>query len=120
MPLRHKPPNRRLCETSKVQIPVSFEDPGLGHQTIYVSVGTSPGSASVIEVFYAGGFKSGSSLEFIAMDACIILSVALQNGIEVSELQNSLSRRELPDGTFVCGSLLSAIVDQLVVNINAT
>jgi len=116
MPSRQKPPNRRLCETTKVKIPVSFNDPSLGHQTIYVSVGTLPGNPSLVEVFYAGGFKSGSSLEFIAIDACIILSLALQHGIDVCVLQSSLSRRELPDGTFTCGSLLSAIVDQLAEN----
>ncbi len=119
MSSRYKPPNRRLCETSKVKIPVNFNDPGMGHQTIYVSIGTLPDSASGIEVFYAGGLKSGSSLEFIARDACVILSLALQNGIAVSELKTSLSRRELPDGSFAPGSVLSAIVDQLAENINA-
>lgn len=119
MPKRQKPPNWRLCETRKVKLPICFDDQGAGHQTIYVSVGYVRESSMPIEVFYAGGFRSGSSMEFMASDACVILSIALQNGIELDQLTKSLSRRELPNGSFVSGGLMSAIVGQILENSNA-
>lgn len=120
MPKRQKPPNRRLCETRKVKLPICFDDPGAGHQTIYVSVGFVRDSSMPIEVLYAEGFRSGSSMEFMASDACFIRSIALQNGIELDQLTKSLSRRELPDGPFVSGGLRSATVDQILEDSNAS
>ena len=120
MPKRQKPPNRRLCETHKVKLPISFDDPGAGNKAIYVSIGFARDSSMPIEVFYAGGFRSSSSMEFMASDACVILSIALQNGIELDQLTKSLSRRELPDGSFVSVSLLSAIVGQILEDSNAS
>lgn len=97
----------------RIRRPVSFSNPMAGESTFFLTVGFDPETLTPCEVFYADGFRSGSDLEFLVIDACIIISVALQNGVPLSALYKSLSRVETPDGQFVEASLLALILKAL-------
>lgn len=97
----------------KVRRPVSFADPKAGAGTFFLTIGLDPTTLKPCEVFYAEGFRSGSDLEFLVIDACIVISVALQHGIEPSAMAKSLSRREAPDGELVDASILALILRAL-------
>lgn len=97
----------------KVRRPVSFSNPMAGEGTFYLTIGFDPSTSKPCEVFYAEGFRSGSDLEFLVIDACIVISVALQHGIEPSAMAKSLSRRETPGGEMVDASILALILRAL-------
>lgn len=94
----------------KVQRPASFANPMAGESSLFLTIGFDPDTGRPSEVFYAEGFRSGSDLEFLVVDACIVISVALQSGIPAKDLSKSLSRRELPDGSFTHASILALIL----------
>ncbi|MEM7500230.1 MAG: hypothetical protein AAF371_19885 [Pseudomonadota bacterium] len=48
------------------------------------------------EVFYSGGFRSGSQLEFQVQDACVLISLLLQHGHHPATILKSLARTEEP------------------------
>lgn len=86
---RHGLPNRRLCETRRVQTPE-------GH-TIHLTVGYDPVEPDrPREVFYSGGFRSGSQLEFQTQDACVLISLLLQHGLRPDAILKSLAQAEKP------------------------
>lgn len=97
----------------KVRRPVNFADPMAGESTFYLTIGLDPDTLKPCEVFYAEGFRSGSDLEFLVIDACIVISVALQHGVEPSAMAKSLSRRETPGGELVDASILALILRAL-------
>lgn len=97
----------------KVRRPVSFADPMAGEATFFLTIGLDPVTSRPCEVFYAEGFRSGSDLEFLVTDACIVISVALQHGIEPGTMAKSLSRRETADGELVDASMLALILRAL-------
>lgn len=89
---RHALPTRRLTETIKLE--------STDGQTVYLSVGYDPKERlRPREVFYAGGFRSGSQLEFQVQDACVLLSLLLQHGHRPADIVKSLARVEQPGGT---------------------
>ncbi len=103
---RHSLPTRRLTETRKV----STAD---GH-TIYLSVGCDPRDPTrPREIFYSAGFKSGSQLEFLVQDACVLISLLLQHGHLPRDIAKSLSRVEQPDSKIDHGSIVGLIVEEL-------
>ena len=86
---RHDLPARRLCETRRVETPE-------GH-TIHLTVGYDPAEPDrPREVFYSGGFRSGSQLEFQVQDACVLISLLLQHGLTADAVLKSLARTEQP------------------------
>jgi len=104
---RHDLPARRLTETLKVTTPE-------GH-TVHLSVGYDPNEhLRPREVFYSGGFRSGSALEFQIQDACVLLSLLLQHGHRPEDIGKSLARTEQPDGSMAYASMIGLIVDELI------
>lgn len=86
---RHALPDRRLCETRRVSTPE-------GH-TIHLTVGFDPEERGrPREVFYSGGFRSGSQLEFQVQDACVLISLLLQYGLRPAKILKSLACTERP------------------------
>lgn len=68
-----------------------------GH-TIHLTVGCDPEEdGRPLEVFYSVGFRSGSQLEFLVQDACVLISLLLQHGLRPEDVEKSLSRTERPD-----------------------
>ena len=86
---RHDLPGRRLCETRRIQTPE-------GH-TIHLTIGYDPDEPDrPREVFYSGGFRSGSQLEFQVQDACVLISLLLQHGLTACAVLTSLAQTERP------------------------
>lgn len=104
---RHNLPSRRLTETRKI----TTQD---GHN-IHLSVGYDPKeNGRPREVFYSAGFKSGSQLEFLVQDACVMFSLLLQHGLRPEDVAKSLSRSEQPDGAMTYASIVGLIVAELI------
>lgn len=103
---RHDLPTRRLSQTRKITTPEG--------QTIHLSIGYDPHEdGRPREVFYSAGFRSGSQLEFLVQDACVLISLLLQHGHKPDEIVKSLSRVEQPSGDIAHGSLIGIIAQDL-------
>jgi hypothetical protein len=92
---------------------VEFRDP---EKPFYVTVGYELMDPSPREVFYATGMKEGSDTRHVAHDACILVSLLLQNGVSPAEIAKSLSTEPvegLPGADLGTrpASLIGAIVD---------
>lgn len=61
------------------------------------------------EVF-ADGAKEGSDVQATISDACVLVSLALQHGIELDGLGRSLGRVPLPTGGEGPASIIGAII----------
>ena len=97
---RHALPMRRRSETFDIAygglskahtVTVGFYDDG------------SPG-----EIFINGG-KSGATVEAIARDGAVLLSMALQHGVSLDTIRHALTR----DGQGQAASIVGAVVDRL-------
>lgn len=80
---------------------------------IFLTFGLEPRTGKVLEVFYSAGFRSGSQLEFVVQDACILLSLLLQHGADPAAIAKSLGWEELPDRSLTHGSIIGLIVEEL-------
>ena len=78
--MRSRLPDRRPSETMTTQFK--------GRQ-IEVTLGLDPRTMAPREVF-ATGFKEGTDMAHTLADACVVISIALQHGIEPGELAKSL------------------------------
>lgn len=84
--MRHEPANRRATETFEFDF----------RQTKYtVTFGRFP-NGNISEIFVDAG-KPGSELHNLGQDLGIVISIMLQHGILISDLEGSLIR--LDDGT---------------------
>ncbi|MGR3484275.1 MAG: TSCPD domain-containing protein [Paracoccaceae bacterium] len=109
---RQRPPPRRPCETRAI----AHRRADGSEARIAVTIGYDPvGGTRPVEVFYDGGYRSGSDLEFVVQDLCVIVSLLLQHGVGPEAIGRSLSLREEPDGTHAPGSLAGTIVAELSV-----
>lgn len=106
---RRKLPDRRISETRKV----TFEKE-VGSINFYITIGYDPAEPSKpLEVFYDDGFKSGADLEWVAQDAAVLISLALQAGYSPDQIGTSLATRLHYDSTELPASLLGTIVEEL-------
>ena len=84
-------------------------------QTIHVTVGYD-GNLEPKEVFYSGGYRSGSDMEALVSDLCIALSVMLQHeGVTAASLGKSMGetfdvRTREPMPASILGLLLEELV----------
>ena len=97
--MRNALPNRRHAET--------FEARYWGIMW-RITVGYFADHATPGEVFITGG-KSGQELEAVTRDGAILLSLAMQHGVEIKTIQHALTRNS--DGA--ASTLLGVIVDRL-------
>ncbi|WP_170565890.1 TSCPD domain-containing protein [Ruegeria atlantica] len=101
-------PNRRLVETRRVETAFG--------QTAFISVGYDPAEPlRPREVFYSAGLKSGSDLEFLLHDMCVLVSKLLQCGMPPEDVAKSLSRQETAIGDITHASLFGWILDAVCV-----
>ena len=86
-PPRHVLPTRRYSENRRVVLH--------GTHKVYLTIGYDPADPErPREVFYSGGFRSGSDLEYQMQDVCVMLSLLLQHGVEPEAIAKSMARRE--------------------------
>jgi hypothetical protein len=92
---RRAPPARRRSETVKAK----FGPPG-GEFTLYLTVSYFD-NGDPMEVFAADAGKTGTDMAHVTADACVLISLALQAGYTVEDLQHSCSTIPVPqiDGT---------------------
>jgi hypothetical protein len=93
-------PNRRACET----FDLDFGGLARAHT---VTIGFYD-DGSIGEVFINGG-KSGEQVEAIARDAAVILSMALQFGVDLANVKSAITRDGLDDAQ----SIIGVVVDQI-------
>lgn len=104
---RERLPSRRVSETRKLH---------WAERTIFVTIGY--GGADHLEpreIFYNGGYRSGSDMEALVSDLCIALSVMLQHeGITAATLGKSMGEAfDLLTGDPVPASILGLLLEEL-------
>jgi hypothetical protein len=110
---RRAPPARRRSETVKAK----FGAPG-GEFTLFLTVSYFD-NGDPIEVFCADAGKTGTDMAHVTADACVLISLALQAGYTIEDLQHSCSTIPvpLPDGSegerpgSVVGVILEALAE---------
>lgn len=93
---RSRLPNRRFAET------FALEHGGMRFVT---TIGFYPDGLPG-EVF-VHGIKTGSHLDALLDDACIVASRLIQHGVDVRDLAKSMSRL----GNDECASIIGAVID---------
>ena len=103
---RRRLPERRLSETRRLV---------WAGQTIHVTVGYGPDSLEPREVFYAGGYRSGSDMEALVSDLCIALSVMLQHeAVTAAGLRKSMGAAfDVRTGEPMPASILGLLLEEL-------
>ena len=84
-------------------------------QTIHVMVGYEADSLKPREIFYSGGYRSGSDMEALVSDLCIALSVMLQHeGVTVAALRKSMGETfDVRTGDPMPASILGLLMEEL-------
>ena len=103
---RRRLPERRLSETRRLV---------WAGQTIHVTVGHGPDSLEPREIFYAGGYRSGSDMEALVSDLCVALSVMLQHeGVTAAALRKSMGDTfDVRTGEPMPASILGLLLEEL-------
>lgn len=65
------------------------------------------------EIFYSGGFRSGSDLEYQMQDVCVMLSLLLQHGVEPTAIAKSMARRETAMGELEYATIVGCITEEI-------
>lgn len=92
---RERLPQRRAAET----VPLEH-----GGQRFTVTIGYYPDGRAG-EVF-THGFRVGSTVDALIADACILLSMLMQHGVEIDELVPSMNRLGSGEPASVIGAVL--------------
>lgn len=103
-------PDRRQCINKVVIWTTNGQQ-----RRFHVSVGFEgfgDGKESILEVFYADGMKEGQDLHLIAQDACVLVSLLLQHGVEPKDIAKSLSSAPVL-GISRPASIVGAIVEAI-------
>ena len=95
---RHALPQRRAAETFELRH---------GQQTVTVTTGYYA-DGTLGEVFVSAP-KAGSSMEAIARDAAVLLSIAIQHRVSLNTLRHAVTREQ--DGS--ASSIIGKVVDRL-------
>ena len=103
--IRRRLPDRRFSENRKL---------AWAGRTIYLTVGYADG-LDPKEVFYADGYRSGSDMEALVSDLCIMLSVVLQrDGVTVQALRKSMGQTfDARTGDPMPASILGLLLEEL-------
>lgn len=100
MTARNALPNRRRGENFMLEH-------GGQNTPFQVTVGYYP-DGKVGEVFIAGS-KSGTAFEAVARDGAILLSLALQHGVDLQTIKHAITR----EGDGAPSTIIGAVVDRL-------
>lgn len=104
---RRQPPNRRPAIT----IPLAWRTE-LATHAFDITIGLDPTSGAAIEVFYADGQRGGSQLQHAIQDACVLISLLLQHGVQARDIAKSLSTMPVhgkPEFATVVGVIVGAL-----------
>ena len=103
MTTRQRLPNRRPNQTFEL-----IHD----RTTFAVTIGYDPTTEEAREIFTHGS-KVGSMMDAILDDSCILLSVALQNGIKASSLTESMGYHGVDnEPSSIVGRLVNLLAGQ--------
>lgn len=91
-------PNRRRCITTEFQH---------GGHSFTVTAGYRR-DGRLAEIFLSNGHV-GSSLEAVARDAAIIVSIALQHGANIETIRNALTKDHDGSAATILGAALDAL-----------
>ncbi len=105
---RARLPARRPSRTHELRWADSNGQPTKFTMTVGFFLDGRPG-----EVF-ADGPKTGSAMQALLADACVILSVALQHGITPAELLHSMGRTPVSETQSAPASVIGAITEVLI------
>jgi hypothetical protein len=108
-------PPRRRSEARRIEW-ISPLNPDGWPQKIYVTIGYDEADAlTPREIFYDAGYKSGSDMETLLRDLCIVLSVLLQHdGVSLGTFMGSISREvNLRTDQVEMGSLVGVLLKEL-------
>ena len=111
---RQKLASRRLSETRKISW-VSPANQNGWPQTIYITIGYDVDGITPREIFYDSGYKSGSDMEALISDVCILLSIVIQHdGVDLETFSKSLAS-ETNERTKVeeMGSIVGVLLAEL-------
>ena len=116
-PLGQRPPlpPRRRSEARRIEW-VSPLNPDGWPQKIYVTIGYDEADAlTPREIFYDAGYKSGSDMETLLRDLCIVLSVLLQHdGVAIDIFMSSISREvNMRTDQVAMGSIVGVLLQEL-------
>lgn len=104
MSTRRRLPNRRPCETVEIVHDGAAYAVSLGFDEI----------GRVREVFAGSGAKAGSHMDGVLSDACVLMSLALQHGVEPAALPASLGRViETGERVSVIGAVADLVASEL-------
>lgn len=111
---RVAPPNRRRSESRKIRwCPPSRPD--APETKLFITIGYAEDGLRPIEIFYDSGYRSGSDLETLVSDICIVLSVFLQHeDVQIDALTRSLAREtDIRTGRVGFDSLIGVLLEEL-------
>jgi hypothetical protein len=112
---RNPLPPRRRSEARRIEW-ISPLNPDGWPQKIYVTIGYDEADAlTPREIFYDAGYKSGSDMETLLRDLCIVLSVLLQHdGVELDLFMSSISREvNIRTDQAEMGSIVGVLIKEL-------
>ena len=112
---RMPPPNRRQSETRTIHWRSPLV-PGGPVATIHVTVGYDRDLRKPVEIFYASGYRSGSELETLVSDMCIVLSLMLQHHDmpDPEDILRTVAREADPHtGQTRAASLVGVLLEEL-------
>lgn len=108
-------PARRRSEARRIAW-VSPLNPDGWPQKIYVTIGYDEADAlTPREMFYDAGYKSGSDMETLLRDLCIVISVLLQHeGVSIGTFMGAISREVNARTDLVeMGSIVGVLLNEL-------
>ena len=107
-------PNRRRSEARKIawRPPHNVDAP---ETTIHVTIGYADDGLRPVEIFYDAGYRSGSDLETLVSDVCIMLSVFVQHeNITIDSFMHSLAKeKDARSRSMEFGSIVGVLLNQL-------
>jgi hypothetical protein len=113
--------NRARLPTRRPNQTIDLQHKGM---TFVVTVGFDATTAAPMEVF-GNASKAGSDFAALLADACVILSIALQHGIQPSELSKTMQwtpvmgqADKVSEPASVIGAILVALVPMEVARVS--
>jgi hypothetical protein len=111
---RKRPSARRCSESRRVEW-LSPLNPDGWPTRIFVTIGYRDDAITPCEIFYDSGYKTGSDMETLLTDICVVLSVLIQHeGVKLDEFMSSISREiNLRTDQVEMGSIVGVLLQEL-------
>ncbi len=109
---RKRLPDRRPSITRRLE----WRTETGGHH-FQVTIGVDLNTGQPVEVFYADGQRIGSQLQHAIQDACVLISLLLQYGVDHGSIEKSLSSVPVlgqPQPATVIGVIAQAVKEGVI------